>query len=70
VARIVLASGIEPVPAATVLYGVCFTWMTAYLMNDEISPAMARYEIRRGVTIAMRGLLPCAGANSIHTGEH
>lgn len=52
----VLASDIEPLPAATVLYGVCFTWMTAYLMNDQISDEMVRKEIRRGTAIAMRGL--------------
>ncbi|MGB8684885.1 MAG: TetR/AcrR family transcriptional regulator [Candidatus Binatus sp.] len=50
-----LASDIEPLPAATVLYGVCFTWMTAYLMNDQISDEMVRKEIRRGTAIAMRG---------------
>jgi AcrR family transcriptional regulator len=54
----VLASDIEPLPAATVLYGVCFTWMTAYLMNDQISDEMVRKEIRRGTAIAMRGLFP------------
>jgi AcrR family transcriptional regulator len=52
----ILASDIEPMPAATVLYGVCFTWMTAYLMNDAISAEMVRNEIRRGTAIAMRGL--------------
>ena len=64
----ILASEIEPVPAATVLYAVCFTWMTAYLMNDEISAEMARNEIRRGIAIVMRGLFPRAGATSITTG--
>ncbi len=54
----VLASDLEPLPAATVLYGVCFTWMTAYLMNDDVSAAMVRNEIRRGTAIALRGLLP------------
>ena len=56
----VLASEMEPLPAATVLYGVCFTWMTAYLMNDAISAEMVRDEIRRGTAIAMRGLFPRA----------
>jgi AcrR family transcriptional regulator len=56
----VLASDIEPLPAATVLYGVCFTWMTAYLMNDAITSEMVRNEIRRGTAIAMRGLFPRA----------
>ena len=56
----ILGSDIEPMPAATVLYGVCFTWMTAYLMNDAISAEMVRNEIRRGTAIAMRGLFPRA----------
>ena len=58
----VLPSDVEPLPAATVLYSVCFTWMTAYLMNDAISAEMVRDEIRRGIAIAMRGLFPRAGA--------
>ena len=56
----ILGSDIEPMPAATVLYGVCFTWMTAYLMNDALSAEMVRNEIRRGTAIAMRGLFPRA----------
>jgi AcrR family transcriptional regulator len=66
----VLASDLEPLPAATVLYGVCFTWLTAYLMNDAISAGMARDEIRRGIGIAMHGLFPRTGAISITTGGH
>ncbi|MFZ0679677.1 TetR/AcrR family transcriptional regulator [Candidatus Binatus sp.] len=58
----VLASDMEPLPAATVIYGVCFTWMTAYLMNEQISADMVRHEIRRGTAIAMRGLFPQAEA--------
>ena len=64
----ILASDIEPMPAATVLYGVCFTWMTAYLMNDAISAEMVRNEIRRGTEIAMRGLFRDADAISTITG--
>ena len=66
----VLASDLEPIPAATVLYGVCFTWMTAYLMNDAISAEMVRNEIRRGTAIAMRGLFPRTGAISITKRGH
>jgi len=58
----VVPSDVEPLPAATVLYSVCFTWMTVYLMNDAISAETVRNEIRRGVAIAMRGLFPRAGA--------
>lgn len=65
-----LASDLEPLPAATVLYGVCFTWLTAYLMNDAISAEMAGDEIRRGIAIAMRGLYPRVDGISIATGGH
>ena len=54
----VVQADLESTPAAIVLYGVCFTWMTAYLMNDEITAEMVRDEIRRGVAIALRGLFP------------
>ena len=63
-----LAPDLEPLPAATVLYGVCFTWLTAYLVNDAISAEMVRNEIRRGIAIAMRGLLRDADAISTITG--
>jgi|SRR5215469_6816975 len=57
----VLEADIESTAAALVLYSVCFTWMTAYLMNDETSAEMVRDEIRRGVAIAMRGVFPRGG---------
>jgi AcrR family transcriptional regulator len=60
----VIASDIESLPAATVLYGVCFTWLNAYLMNDEINAETVRSEIRRGTAIVLRGLFPRAGAPS------
>ena len=60
----VLESDLEATPAATVVYAVCFTWMTAYLMNDEISAELVRDEIRRGIAIAMRGVFPRRGAIS------
>ena len=65
-----LTSDLEPLPAATVLYGVCFTWLTAYLMNDAISAEMAGDEIRRGIAIAMRGFYPRVDGISITTGGH
>lgn len=66
----ILGFDIEPMRAATVLYGVCFTWMAAYLMNDAISAEMVRNEIRRGTAIAMRGLYPRTGAISITRRGH
>jgi AcrR family transcriptional regulator len=65
-----LTSDLEPLPAATVLYGVCFTWLTAYLMNDAISAEMAGDEIHRGIAIAMRGFYPRVDAVSITKGGH
>lgn len=53
----IIAVDAEPLDAATVLYGVCFTWMTAYLMSDEIKAETVRSDIHRGIAIAMRGLL-------------
>ena len=53
----IVAADTEPLATATVLYGVCFTWMTAYLMNDDIDAETVRDEIHRGTAIAMRGLL-------------
>jgi AcrR family transcriptional regulator len=53
-----LGSEFESLPAATVLYGVCFTWLTAYLLNDDITADAVRTEIRRGCEIVIRGLMP------------
>jgi AcrR family transcriptional regulator len=63
----VIAADTESLDAATVLYGVCFTWMTAYLMSDEIKAETVRGDIHRGIAIAMRGLFP-RSPNSIATG--
>ena len=60
----IIAADTESLPTATVLYGVCFTWMTAYLMNDDISAETVRNEIHRGSAIVMRGLLLSPGALS------
>lgn len=64
----ILAPDIEPIPAATVLYGVCLTWMTAYLLNDELTAAMVRDEIRRGTAIAIRGMFPRAATTPTGAG--
>ncbi len=59
-ARGALAAGLNPMRAATVLYGICFTWINAYLMNDAVSIEMARDESHRGIEIVARGMLPRA----------
>src|SRR5271167_3615173 len=65
----ILGSDVEPLPAATVLYGVCFTWMTAHLMNALISAEIVRNAIRRGTAIAMHGFFPRAQPISTITGD-
>jgi AcrR family transcriptional regulator len=64
-ARGALARDLNPMRAATVLYGICFTWVNAYLMSDAVSIEIVRDEIHRGIEIVARGLLPRdAGAPS------
>jgi TetR/AcrR family transcriptional repressor of uid operon len=60
-----LDADLDAIRAAGVLYGVCMTWITAYLMNDALSVEMVRDEVRRGIEIATRGMLaPATGAIS------
>ena len=63
-ARRILAHDLDSLASATVLYGVCFTWLNAYLMNDEISADAVRNEVRRGCAIVIRGLMPAPAAIS------
>ncbi len=56
-ARSALAADLDPMRTATVLYGICFTWVNAYLMNDAVSIEMARDEIHRGIEIVACGML-------------
>jgi AcrR family transcriptional regulator len=44
--------------AATALYAVCFSVLTAYLMYDDISADAMRGEVSQGIRILTRGLLP------------
>ncbi len=53
-----VAADLNPMRAATVLYGISFTWVNAYLMNDAVDIEVARDEIHRGIEIVARGMLP------------
>jgi len=44
--------------AATLFYAVCVTWGMAFIMSDQMSQDVMRREIRNGIDLAMRGLLP------------
>jgi AcrR family transcriptional regulator len=52
-----LDGGLDAIRAAGVLYGICMTWIMAYLMNDALTPAMVQEEVRCGIAIAIRGML-------------
>lgn len=52
-----LAAGLDAIRAAGVLYGICMTWITAYLMNDALTIEMVQDEVRRGIEITVAGML-------------
>ncbi|MCP3983742.1 MAG: TetR/AcrR family transcriptional regulator [bacterium] len=47
--------------SAIMLYSIYFTWFSAFLVSEEMTIESLREEIRRGVELAMRGLLPRDG---------
>ncbi len=57
-ANSLIRADVETAVAATAIYAVCFTWLIAYLSNDQVNPAFARMQIRRGIDVVIRGLLP------------
>jgi AcrR family transcriptional regulator len=60
-----LDANLDAIRAAGVLYGICMTWITAYLMNDALTVEMVQDEVRRGIEIATRGMLtPPRGAKA------
>ncbi len=56
--RGVLGAHVEPGRAAIALYGTYFVWLTVSLVDEGVTIERLREEVRRGVEIAMRGLLP------------
>jgi AcrR family transcriptional regulator len=52
-----LDANLDAIRAAGVLYGICMTWITAYLMNDALTVDMVQDEVRRGIEIATVGML-------------
>lgn len=53
-----LARDLDSQRAATLCYAVCVTWGLAFIMSDQMSEAMMRAEIRNGIELTMRGMLP------------
>ncbi len=56
--RGVLGAHVEPGRAAIALYGTYFVWLAVSLVDEDVTIERLREEVRRGVEIAMRGLLP------------
>jgi len=59
--RGLVGAHVEPGPAAIVLYGVYFTWFSAYLVDETVTMERLREEIHRSIAIGVRGLLPLDG---------
>ncbi len=60
-----LDANLDAIRAAGVLYGICMTWITAYLMTETLTAEMVQDEVRRGIEIATRGMLtPAADAKA------
>jgi len=53
-----LAETLDETRAATVVYSVCFSLLTAYLIDDRMEPETIRSEIRRGIAIVLDGMRP------------
>jgi AcrR family transcriptional regulator len=60
-----LDGDLDAIRAAGVLYGICMTWITAYLMTETLTAEMVQDEVRLGIQIATRGMLtPSADAKT------
>jgi AcrR family transcriptional regulator len=57
-ARGVLGAHVEAGRSAIMLYSIYFTWFSAFLASEGMTIESLREEIRRGIELAMRGLLP------------
>ncbi len=57
-ARGALGAHVEVGRSAIVLYSIYFTWFSAFLAGEGMTIENLREEIRRGIELAMRGLLP------------
>jgi AcrR family transcriptional regulator len=68
-----LDANLDAIRGGGVLYGICMTWITAYLMNDALTVEMVRDEVRSGVEIATGGMLArgaAANAAALAPGEN
>ena len=60
----VLAADVESQRAATLVYALCLTWGMAFIMSDQMDQDLMRREIRKGLEIIMRGMLPRVSAQA------
>lgn len=56
-ARGELRRGLDTGRAAVALYGVFFSWFMAFVTSEAVSLETVRAEVRRGVGLAMNGIL-------------
>jgi AcrR family transcriptional regulator len=54
----VLGAHVEVGRAAIALFSIYFTWFSVFLVTEGVTVEIVSAEIRRGIEIAMRGLLP------------
>jgi AcrR family transcriptional regulator len=53
-----LGAHVEPGRAAITIYSIYFTWFSVFLVGEDMTIERLHQEIRRGIEIAMCGLLP------------
>ena len=53
-----LGAHVEPGRAAITLYGTYFVWFALFLVDEGVTIERLREELRRGIEIGVRGLLP------------
>jgi AcrR family transcriptional regulator len=61
------AENLDASRAAIVIYSICFSLLTAYLIDDRLSAEVIRGEIHRAIAIAIEGLRP--SPTGAHTSE-
>ena|SRR5690242_10975161 len=52
-----IAADVDAVQAAGIFYSVCLAWGMAFVMNEQMTAAMMREQIRSAIGLAIRGML-------------
>ena len=68
-ARGVLGADVELGHAAISLYSIYFTWFSVFLVDEGVTIERLREEIRRGIGISVRGLLPRDESSASQQGD-